>query len=423
MRVTKIHHSSYSNSFNHPYIGDKKISLILPSRNEYETIGLYLSKFEDLFEKGYLHEIILADSSDNSLTINEFFSSAMSSKVFSNAIYSALKIGRPLPIKAVNVFDSNYSKLFGKKCTRPGKAPGKGRTMYAGMAVASGTHYVFLDTDFYNIDSHFIKGLIAPLVFDDARFVKATFEREDEWKTVLSSLQSKEASTKTNSLLMKSVNSRNIAHPLLNILQSSLLEYESISNFSGPLSGGYSADSKLWLDMCIPTRYGVEIYSLMDLVRQFNSTDSVYDVNLGVVEQTSADSAGQVLMAKNIIGSFFRYIQSNHPKYFSQILSNPDIFTLSYIQRAISLSVHVDDPKIVYTYAKIIRKKLDNPTLLNKTFILPPLNDNSYYLANKDMFPAFADTFSIERLEILGLINTKNNISADAEFLQEVKLT
>ena len=57
-----------------------------------------------------------------------------------------------------------------------------------------------------------------------------------------------------------------------------LEDYTNIGKFEGPLSGGYGADEKSWKQMKIPTRYGVEIYSLMELTKKFNSDSKVIDV-------------------------------------------------------------------------------------------------------------------------------------------------
>lgn len=425
MNIIHKHHKDYKDILDVLASKKNKISVILPSRNEFDTIGEYLPKFARLMSLGYIHEIILADSSDDSKAINNFLESAMKTKPFAQLIQYAINNKLSLPIKAVNVFDPRFSKLFGKKKTLPGKAPGKGRTMYVGMAIATGSHYIFLDSDFYNIDQHFLTGLIGPIEKDDAKFVKATFELEDEWNTLIKHCHEKGLEIPTHHLLMKSINSRIVAKPLLSITSNKLKTHKNLDLFNGPLSGGYGADAKSWKEMKIPTRYGVEIYSIMELTKKFSEDTKVVDVNLGIVNQTSADSKGQRNMGKNIIGAYLRYIQENNPDKFEVMKTKPEIFKLLYIQQAMKLSVHVDDPEIIRKYAKIIEKRLLNPNLLKKTFILPALEDNTYFIAKENELKQIADRFTIERLEILELLNktetTKSSISVEENKAKEVE--
>lgn len=418
MKIVRKHHREYEDLANLTPSGNKKISVILPARNEHQTIGRYLPEFAKLMEAGFIHEVILADSSDDSRTINEFLSSALKTEPYASMIATAKANGSSLPVKAVSVFDPRFEKLFGKKKAKPGKAPGKGRTMYVGMAVATGDHYIFLDSDFYNIHPRFLNGLIGPLELDGAELVKATFELEDEWRTVIDFCNEEGREIPTCDMLMKSTNSRNIAKPLMSILSSKFKTHLNIDSFEGPLSGGYGAKATAWRNMKIPTRYGIEIYSLMQFVKGFPQGTKAVDVNLGIVDQTSADPSGQKAMGRNILGAFLRNVQEEHPDIFKSIALKPEVFSLTYMQEAYRQSIHINDPEKINHYAKLIKERLRNPDLLKKTFILPSLNQNEYFLENQFNIQKLADAVTVERIGIL----TNNVVEADSIGVQEISV-
>lgn len=416
MNILRKHYREYDDLANTRPSGKLKISVILPARNEHQTIGLYLPQFAELMSAGFIHEIILADSSDDGRTINEFLSSAIKTEPYASMIRSAKQSGLPSPVKAVSVFDPRFEKLFGNKATKPGKAPGKGRTMYVGMAVATGDQYIFLDSDFYNIHPRFLNGLIGPMERDGVEFVKGTFELEDEWQTVLDFCNEENREIPVCDMFLKSTNSRNLARPLMRLLANHFKTHVGIDSFDGPLSGGYGATASMWKNMKIPTRYGVEIYSLMEFVNNFSDDSLAVDVNLGIVDQTSADPSGQKAMGRNILGAFLRNIQENHLDVFQSISSCPEVFSLLYSREAYSSSIHINDPDKINHYADLINERLSNPDLLNKTFILPSLNQNEYFINNQFDLHKLANNITFERIELLSdnvvsetiVLNTSN---------------
>ncbi|MBN1175533.1 hypothetical protein JXA48_02735 [Candidatus Woesearchaeota archaeon] len=400
MKILRKHHREYDDLAKTTPSGTKKISVILPARNEHQTIGRYLPEFAELMEAGFIHEIILADSSDDGRTINEFLSSAIKTEPFASMIALAKEKGLPLPVKAVSVFDPRFEKLFGKKTVEPGKAPGKGRTMYVGMAVATGDHFIFLDSDFFNIHPRFLNGLIGPIEKEDAQLVKATFELEDEWQTVIDFCNEEGRVIPTCDTLLNSCVSRNLARPLMQLLND-IGTHPGVNEFEGPISGGYGASADIWKNMRIPTRYGIEVYSLMQISNLLDEAALAIDVNLGIVDQTSTELEGKKMIGKNIIGAYFRALKEDFPETFSQIVKNPRIFKLNFTKVASLNSVHVDDVEQVRLYGDLIEERLVDTSILNKTLILPELNANSYYSENKFLIHSMANDFTVERVNIL----------------------
>ena len=401
MKVIHRHHENYENILNTINTSNQKISIILPARNEYRTIGKYLPKFAKLMELGHIHEIILADSSDDGKTINEFLLSAMQTEPFATIMKQKIIENEPLPIKAVNVFDPRFQKLFGDKKPILGNSPGKGRAMYLGMAVATGDNYIFLDSDFFNIEPRFLNGLIGPLQNDEVKLVKATFELEDEWQTAIDECKKVKGELSTFKNLTKSTNSRNLARPLMKLISNKYNTHPSIELFEGPLSGGYGAKASIWKHIKIPTKYGVEVYTLMEFIKQFPKDTIAVDVNLGIVDQISADEEGQKEMGRNIVGAFLRNIRDKHNEMFEKISKSPDTFILEYCKEAYASSVHVNDPEKINFYAELLKERILNPEILNKTFILPSLDKNDFFINHQEELNIFARNITIERLNIL----------------------
>ncbi|MBU1202409.1 MAG: glycosyltransferase [Nanoarchaeota archaeon] len=389
----------------------RKISLILPARHEEKTIGNYFPTFANLMRMGCIDEVVIADSSDNSKTIDAAIDAAMNTHPFSNIIYRASNNGRVFPVKAVNVFDKRFAKLFNDHKPELGKLPGKGTAMYLGMAVATGDILLFLDADFQNIDPRFLYGLAGP--FEDRRTIlsKATFKLEDTYEEVIDMCKQNNQDLASCDLLLKSVNSRTLAKPMMNILDEELKLFPGIKNFNGPLSGGCGAPKEVWQSLMIPIHYGIEVSYLMQLVKMFPNGRYAYDVNLGEVIQESQDAEGRVRMGENIINTILHHIKMESPKLYREFSQNPVQLTNMYLEHAKKYATHHTDTERMNLYANIMNDALIQGEAIN-TPILPALNNNSFYLSKKQKIIDLANQAMYEKVHK----QTTPNISVKINF-------
>ncbi|MBC8494562.1 hypothetical protein H8D36_00230 [archaeon] len=375
----------------------RTISLILPALNEYKTIGNYFPAFANLMALGCIDEIIIADSSSDMRTIDAALESAVDTHPFSDMIHRSISRGTPLPVKAVNVFDPTLTGIYNGHKPDIGTIPGKGTAMYLGMAIASGDILIFLDSDFQNIDPHFVYGLAGP--FEDKRTIlsKATFELEDTYQQVLDECARLGTDPRYNDTLLKSVNSRTLAKPMMETVDTKLEIFPGISGFNGPLSGGVGAAKEVWHSLKIPKHYGIEVSYLMQLAKKFPNGHYAYDVNLGEVMQESQDAEGRVRMGQNIISTLLHHLQHEQPALYEQWRQNPSQFTNIYLENAGKFAVHNSDPERMELYAGIMTNILSNGERINVP-ILPALNQNTLYLGKEEQFADLANKVTIERI-------------------------
>jgi glucosyl-3-phosphoglycerate synthase len=401
MIINKKGHEDFADLLKRPL--DKrgqKISLILPARHEEKTIGLYFPQFAPLMYTGCVDEIIIADSSDDTKTMDAALESAMQTEPFAYAMKHAIQTGSDLPVKTVNVFDPGLVNVFNGHKTPPGETPGKGRAMYLGMAAAKGDILVFLDSDFYNIHPRFVYGLVGPFENPKTVLSKATFELEDTWQHIIDSDVANERDFRGNELLLKSTNTRNVAKPLTKVLDEVMGEYPGMNGFQGPLSGGVGAHAKTWHAIDFPTHYGIEVSYLMDFMKRFPNGHHAYDVNLGPVNQTSADIANRIRMGTDIVGAVFDTLELKNPGLYKDVLKDPEKFVQLYVAEATANNAHLSDAEHVVHYADIMRGALVQHRRNNQQ-TLPPLTKNLYVQMNKGGILDRVNLLTLQRLASL----------------------
>ena len=128
---------------------------------------------------------------------------------------------------------------------------GKGTSMYDGILVAKNEVVVFLDADIVTYPENIVALLTAPLLQDEADFVKSFFERQAGRVTEL------------------------VAKPLLSILNS------LFPQFKQPLSGMIAGKKSFFLKCAFEEGYGVDIGILMDM---FNLGAVIKEVSIGSIE-------------------------------------------------------------------------------------------------------------------------------------------
>ncbi len=140
----------------------------------------------------------------------------------------------------------------------PGSVPGKGAAMATALAESRGDLVVFLDADIQSFSSHFVVGLLGPLLCDRSiGFVKATYRRP------LSGV-AREGGRVTELA----------AKPLLALLQPDL------ACFGQPLAGEIAARRPVLDGLTLPSDYGIDVAALIDVARRIG-LDHMAEVDLG----------------------------------------------------------------------------------------------------------------------------------------------
>ncbi|MFH1226270.1 MAG: glycosyltransferase, partial [Planctomycetota bacterium] len=128
---------------------------------------------------------------------------------------------------------------------------GKGASMKDGMLVARNEIIVYLDGDISNYAPDVVAKMSAPLINDEADFVKATFERQAGRVTEL------------------------VAKPLLTLLLPEALR------FSQPLSGIIAGKKSFFRKIEFENDYGVDIGILLDMLK---IGARIKEINIGKIE-------------------------------------------------------------------------------------------------------------------------------------------
>jgi glucosyl-3-phosphoglycerate synthase len=197
------------------------VSVVLPARNEAETVGAIVHAIQrDL--GGLVEEIVVVDDGS----------------VDGTAELAAAEGAVVLPSSG---------------------GPGKGQAMRDGLGASTGDIVVFCDADLYEFESYFITRLVEPLrTRDDVQFVKAVYrrplgDRPDEGGRV----------------------TELVARPLLALL------FPELEHIVQPLGGEYAGRRSVFEAVDFDEGYGVDIGLLIDVAARFG-VESIAQVDLGV---------------------------------------------------------------------------------------------------------------------------------------------
>ncbi|HEX2316609.1 MAG TPA: glucosyl-3-phosphoglycerate synthase [Thermomonospora sp.] len=144
-----------------------------------------------------------------------------------------------------------------------GALSGKGEALWKALAVTTGDLVVFIDADLRNFGTHFVTGLLGPLLADPSVvYVKGCYDRPlADGGTV----QPRGGGRVTEL----------VARPLLN------LHWPALAGFVQPLAGEYAGRREVLERVPFVTGYGVELGLLVDLLR-LAGLDALAQVDLGV---------------------------------------------------------------------------------------------------------------------------------------------
>ncbi len=260
------------------------LSVIIPALNEEKTIGQVV-RF--CFSEPSVSEVIVVDDKSEDNTI------AVAQEAGAKVIVSA--------------------------------ARGKGISMKEGIDASSNEFVVFLDADIDPYPEKSISNLAAPLINNEADFVKGAFARNAGRVTEL------------------------VAKPLLAII------FPGLSHFSQPLSGMIAGKKSFFQRIEFFNDYGVDIGILIDM---YLMKARVKEVNIGYIENKSKPWEALGKMS----GEVSRAIISKAQRHHSNELTQESVNSLEAIQREMNNVLREN----LSSYQKMIVFDMDDTILVNR---------------------------------------------------------
>ncbi|PVG84494.1 glucosyl-3-phosphoglycerate synthase [Nocardioides gansuensis] len=252
--------------------GDTSVSLVVPARNEAATVGAVVTRVREALVDTVelLDEIVVIDSDST------------------DATYDVASDAGALVHRSAEI--------------RPdlGSHPGKGEAMWKSLFVTRGELMVFMDADLLDWDTHFVPGLLGPLLTaPSVSLVKGFYERPG-----------------VSGALDGGRVTELVARPLI------ALEWPALAGLVQPLAGEWAVRRSLFGSLSVPTGYGVEIAALIDTVR-LHGESAIAQVDLGRRahrHQALLDLGG---MATQVLGAVARRSSAGRAE-----LRAPDSVTL-----------------------------------------------------------------------------------------------
>jgi glucosyl-3-phosphoglycerate synthase len=224
--------------------GTSRVSLVVPARNEAATVGDVVTRVrEALMETvSLLDEIVVIDSDSTDGT----FAIAQDAGA---AVYRSAEIRPDL-----------------------GTYPGKGEAMWKSLFVTTGDVLVFMDADLLDWDTHFVPGLLGPMLTrSEVALVKGFYERPfvgGSDNLTMPGFASEGAAFEGGRV------TELVARPLIALL------HPELSGLIQPLAGEWAIRRELFASLPVPTGYAVELAALVDTVHD-RGVHAIAQVDLG----------------------------------------------------------------------------------------------------------------------------------------------
>ncbi|MDN5892715.1 MAG: glucosyl-3-phosphoglycerate synthase [Nocardioides sp.] len=215
-------------------LSGRTVSLVVPARNEAATVGDVVTRLRSALVDtvALLDEVVVidSDSTDATVTVAEDAGAT---------VHRSLEIRPDL-----------------------GSMPGKGEAMWKSLFVTTGDLLVFIDADLLDWDTHFVPGLLGPLLTTPGvDLVKGFYERP--------LLDRGDAGAFEGGRVTELV-----ARPLIALL------FPELSGLVQPLAGEWAVRRELFEQLHVPTGYAVELATLVDTARA-RGVDAIAQVDLG----------------------------------------------------------------------------------------------------------------------------------------------
>lgn len=238
--------------------GTRRVSVVIPARNEAPTIGPIIASIRQahIEGSGLVDELIVIDSDSTDGT-------AAVARSAGATVHSAADI-RP---------DLRWQ-------------PGKGEAMWKSLFVTEGEFIVFIDADLTTFSPAYVTGLLGPLLLDgEVAHVKAFYDRD-----LAGADHGQGQGGRVTEL---------VARPLLNLWWPELAEVVQ------PLAGEWSARRTLLEQLALPCGYGVELAVLVDTYERFG-LGAIAQVDLGQRQHIHQDLASLGLVAAEVLAAATR---------------------------------------------------------------------------------------------------------------------
>src|SRR4051795_11444482 len=236
--------------------GGHRISVVLPARDEEATVGVLV---RDLVAR-WVEDVPLVDEV---LVVD------------SNSSDRTAEVARAAGADVVAAADV---------LTSYGDRPGKGEALWKSLAATTGDLVVFMDSDLLGDVSHYVPGLLGPLLTDSrVDYVKGCYTRP----LSIDGEHRPAGGGRVTELT---------ARPLLNAL------WPELAGFVQPLGGEYAGRRSALGQGPFGSSYGVEVGLLIDLLR-LGGLSSLAQVDLGVRRHTSQSQEALGAMAGQVVST------------------------------------------------------------------------------------------------------------------------
>lgn len=216
------------------------VSLVLPARDEQATVGGIVSRVrENLVQKVPLvDEVVVIDSDSADATADR-------ARRAGATVHAATAVRPDLGVRR-----------------------GKGEAMWKSLFVTSGDVLVFIDADLTEWDTHFVTGLLGPLLTgEEVALVKGCYERPRGGDPRRPDEAPAEGGRVTEL----------VARPLL------ALHWPELADIVQPLAGEWAVRRSVLEQLPVPTGYAVELAVLVDTLAA-HGPHAIAQVDLGVRE-------------------------------------------------------------------------------------------------------------------------------------------
>lgn len=233
-----------------------RVSVVLPARDEERTVGRLVA---DIAER-WMHRTRLVDE----LLVVDSDSTDATADVARAAGADVVATADVLPAH--------------------GSRPGKGEALWKSLAATTGDVVVFLDSDLQGDVSHFVPGLLGPLLTDpQVQYVKGCYTRPLE----IDGVSVPSGGGRVTELT---------ARPLLNAL------WPELAGFVQPLGGEYAGRRSALERVPFAGAYGVEVGLLVDLL-ELVGLGALAQVDLGERRHTSQSQEALGAMAGQVVAT------------------------------------------------------------------------------------------------------------------------
>jgi glucosyl-3-phosphoglycerate synthase len=236
-----------------------RISVVIPARDEEATVGDVVGAVRDEFVLGtpLVDEVVVMDSDSADATAQVAASAGA-------AVHRCRDVAPEL-----------------------GGYPGKGEALWKSLLVTTGDIIVFMDADLTTWGSHFVTGLLGPLLDpgDPALLVKACYDRLVSDSGDAPAIGAAAGGGRVTEL---------VARPLLN------LWWPQLAGVAQPLSGEWAGRRTLLESLPVPVGYGVEIAVVIDTLQR-HGVDAIAQVDLGERAHSHQSDTDLALMAAELM--------------------------------------------------------------------------------------------------------------------------